>query len=273
MTDSRENDAVRSILGFFKSFRQWEETLGKYKNVSQESDLAGDDRATPHFPISQFAYAQLVIAFGCLQSLEDMIVDENDAHFHVAAGPYGPYALVRNAMDTAACALWLLQPVNSKLRIKRRITAQMGDIHNAMEFRKEVSAPAQRWAADYTTRMQEVADGAGIGQVVVRKLKMPSMTSILRSIEHLHQQPVISWLGAWQLCSGHAHGKQWATLTSNELEELQRTANDLGAEFRITISYGSLAVVLEATASLLQAACERYSELAKPSAPKVPVHL
>lgn len=227
------------------------------------AQLEKDDAAVPNYPVSQYAYAQLVVAFGCLQSLRQMLVEEDDKTVYVSAGPFGPYALVRNAMDTAALALWLLEPANSKLRVKRRITVQMSEIQNALQFRTEIDLPAGKWAHAYRERMQEVGDLAAIGSNDVRKSKLPPTTALLRYLERLHKKPAISWLGAWQLSSGHAHGKQWATLMSNELDEITRTTNDLGAAFKITIGYERFAMVMKSAEHLIQAACTRYTELAK----------
>ncbi|WP_369744491.1 hypothetical protein [Paenarthrobacter sp. AMU7] len=141
--------------------------------------------------------------------------------------------------------------------------AQMSEIHLAFQFRQELNLPAHQWNRNYRARMQDVADKAGIGTFDVTRNKMPPTTSMLKSLERLHKEPGISWLGAWQLCSGHAHGKQWATLMSNELTEIARSATDLGAEYRITLSYANLALVMTSAAEMIQVACERYSLLAK----------
>lgn len=263
VNDESEKAAVQRILGSLSSFREWEPTLGKYSDTQLNSQLQTDDAAVPNYPVSQFAYAQLVVAFGCLDSLRRMIVEEDDDTVHLSAGPYGPYALVRNAMDSAALALWMLEPVNSKLRVKRRITAQMAEIQNALQFRVEMDLPAKSWAKAYRERMQEVWDQADVGTHDVRKLAMPTTTKLLRNLERLHDKSGISWLGAWQLSSGHAHGKQWATLMSNEMEEMDRTANDLGAEFKITISYANFSLVMTSCEHLMQVACQRYTELAR----------
>jgi hypothetical protein len=139
----------------------------------------------------------------------------------------------------------------------------MAEIHNAFQFRLELSLPAYEWARDYKRRMQEVADEANLGRLDVNKLKLPPTSTILKNLERHQEEPLMSWLGAWQLCSGHAHGKQWATLMSNELSEIARTATELGAEYKVTVSYGSLAVVTTSASKLIKAACERYSNLAK----------
>ncbi|WP_369744490.1 hypothetical protein [Paenarthrobacter sp. AMU7] len=113
VTDEAEKAAVSRVLNAFASFREWEATLSQYSTVQANSPLSCDDAALQSFPNSQFAYAQLVVAFGCLQSLRQMMVDEDEENIHVTSGPYGPYTLIRNALDSAACALWLLEPANS----------------------------------------------------------------------------------------------------------------------------------------------------------------
>lgn len=264
VNDASELEFVRHILNYFKHFDEWESTLSKYRAAAPGSRLLSDDALTPHYPASQFAYAQIMVAFGSLQSLERMLVAEQQTTIHVATSPFGPYALVRNALDSAACAMWLLDPLNSKLRVKRRIQAQMAEIHSALQFRDEADLPARGWAKDYRRRMQEVADESGLGIVDVAKLKMPPTTRILQSIERHNKDP-FSWLAAWQLCSGHAHGKQWAALMTHELQQMKGTATETGAEYKMTVSYGSLALVMRAAWRLMHAVCERYTVLAKPS--------
>jgi hypothetical protein len=108
--DEAENKAVRLILNAFDSLSAWATILSGYRTVNSQSPLAEDDARLPHYPVSQFAYSQIVVAFGCFLSLRQMLVsDEADEDsVKVTAGPFGPYALVRNALDSAALALWLL---------------------------------------------------------------------------------------------------------------------------------------------------------------------
>lgn len=78
VTDEAERAAVAEILGAFASFREWEATLSQYNTVQASSPFSTDDAALQSIPVSQFAYAHLVVAFGCLQSLRQMLVDEDN---------------------------------------------------------------------------------------------------------------------------------------------------------------------------------------------------
>jgi hypothetical protein len=55
-----------------------------------------------------------------------------------------------------------------------------------------------------------------------------------------------------------SHGKQWAQISSNELEEIEGTRTATGARFQMTIRYGMLGVVLFEAVLLLEAAGSRY---------------
>lgn len=151
-----------------------------------------------------------------------LISDEDDEdNVRFTSGPCGPYALVRNALDSAASGLWLVEP-ELKVASQTSDPGSDGGDPQCLSVPLELSLPTHQWVKDYKDRMQEVADQANLGRVDVTKLRMPPTTSILKNIERHHKDPGMSWLGAWQLCSAHAHGKQWATLMSNELTEIPK---------------------------------------------------
>ncbi|WP_400158535.1 hypothetical protein [Arthrobacter sp. BPSS-3] len=89
------------------------------------------------------------------------------------------------------------------------------------------------------------------------------MTTTLRRLEYKHENVVMPWLSAWQLASGHAHGKMWAHLASNEIEEIPGTKTATGAQYVMTINFGMLAVVLYEGVQLLEVAASRYLKLAQ----------
>lgn len=261
--DQDEHKAASHILHFFKDFEAWEKTLEENKNVQPASGFADDDARCPHYPVSHLAYQQVLVAFGSLLSLKHMIVNDSGEIPEVSGLPFGPYALVRNAMDSAAQALWLMEPMNSKLRVKRRITAQLTDIGFSQQFRLEAGFAAGVWAAEYRARMLEVATEAKLDTRGFDKWKQKPMTEMLRALDRHNDVKGLTWLASWQLCSGHAHGKQWATLSTHDLVEIPGTSSDVGAEFTVLIKYGSLALVLHSAWALLQVTCRRYTQLAR----------
>lgn len=230
------------------------------------SPLWTDDARTPHYPVSSYAHGQLSVATGCVAALKKMIVRESGKEIEMVAGPHGSYALVRNALDTAVAALWLLEPANGTLRVKRRILLELDEADKAEAFRLEAEGKSKK--AKRRQRMKKVAVDAGLGTWNPLAEETKSTTVMLRSLERLHTDKVISWLAAWQLSSGHAHGKLWAQVASHDLDEIKETRSAIGAEFRVTIRYGMLALVLFETLQLIEAAYGRYAALSVPHLPK-----
>lgn len=231
-------------------------------DVEPSSRLAGDDARTPHHPVSSYAYAQLIAALGCLKSLERMSIRGNGDTINMTLSPYGVYALIRNALDTVATAMWLLEP-GTTARVERRLLLGVDEVKNTAAFRSSLNQEWSEWNLAKRARLQEVAASAGLENWDPLAERVPTMTSILQHLECHHQNVVMPWLATWQLASGHAHGKLWAQVASHQMNEMPGTKTDVGATFLVTISYGMLAVVLFEAVQLIETAGSRYIELAK----------
>lgn len=235
------------------------------------SPLFLDDTRSPHYTVSGYAAGQLSVAMGCIASLKQMLVQEAEDRIHMVASPFGAYALVRNALDAAAVALWLLEPVNGTLRIKRRILLAVDEVSKGAALRQTMGQPSTK--PQRRARLKEVAELAGLAgwNPLSQDAGPPPMTQILKGLERLHPNAVLPWLAAWQLASGHAHGKMWAQLASNELQEVEGTRTATGAQFQMTIRYGMLAAVLFEAVQLLEIAGARYIELSGGQRPQMDV--
>lgn len=238
-----------------------DEALTPLLDPQDGSRLCRDDERIEHYPVSGYASGQLAVASGCIASLKQMMVRESETRVDMLASPFGAYTLIRNSLDAAVVALWLLEPVNGTLRIKRRIMLGVDEISNTAAFRVAMGQPSPKQKR--RARMQEVAILAGLGSwnPLSKSAKLPSTTQMLTEIERWHPNAVMPWLAAWQLASGHAHGKLWAHLASHELQEVGGTRTETGAHFRMTIRYGMLTAVLFEAVQLLETAGKRYIEL------------
>lgn len=225
------------------------------------SKLFRDDARCPHYTVSGYAAGQLSVATGCIASLKQMMVRESEDRIHMIASPFGAYALVRNALDAAAVALWLLTPGSSTMRIKRRLMLGVDEVSKGAAFRQTMDQPSTK--AVRRDRLKEVAELAGLVKwnPLAKDAALPSTTQMLKDLERLHPNKVLPWLAAWQLASGHAHGKQWAQLASNDLDVVEGSRTETGAQFHMTISYGMLAAILFEAVQLLETAGFRYVEL------------
>ncbi|MEW1983497.1 hypothetical protein [Pseudarthrobacter oxydans] len=258
-TDPEEVQFSQRIMQLFDRAEKLSTALEPLIVVAEGSRLSTDDARTPHYAVSDYAFGQLGAAGGCVAALKQMIVRESDETISMVTGPYGSYALIRNAMDAAATALWLLEP-GGTMRIKRRLLLALDEVEKANAFRRAMDwatvAPQRR------ARLKEVAGLAGLGDWKPRKEDVPSMTGILGQLERYHRNAVFPWLAAWQLASGHAHGKQWAYLASHELKAIESTRTETGSQFQVTIRYGMLAGVLLEAVQLFEVAADRYRQLA-----------
>ncbi len=267
--DQDEVQYSQWIIQLFDTTAKIDYELDPLIDPREGSPLFLDDARSPHYTVSGYAAGQLSVATGCIAALEQMLVKESEDRIQIVASPFGAYALVRNALDAAAVALWLLEPVNGTLRIKRRILLGVDEINNSAAFRQTIGQRSTK--AHRRARMKEVAGLAGLGgwNPLSKDAGPPTMTQILKDLERLHPKAVLPWLAAWQLASGHAHGKQWAQLASHEWEEIEGTRTATGTQFRMTIRYGVLAVVLFEAVQMLQVAGARYIELSGGQRPQM----
>lgn len=205
-----EDDAIQYsqlILVLFLKAEGIESALEPLLDPLEGSPLFMDDSRCPDRTVSGYAYGQLSVAAGCISSLKQMIVHESDDGIYLKTNPFGAYALLRNALDAAAVAMWLLEPADGVLRIKRRMMLAVEEVDKSAAFRETTGQPSTR--AERSARLKELARLAGLEgwDPLSKDGKLPSTTQILRDLETLHSNKVIPWLAAWQLASGHAHGK------------------------------------------------------------------
>lgn len=253
--------ALKRVMGMLDNITQLDAELAADNDVSRGSALAGDDRKTGPFKSSYYAYFQITVAIQCLRSLRALLVTkETENHVELAAGPYGPYALVRNSLDCAAMAIWLLAPANRLERVRRRLLVEANEAHNAKQARATLGLPFEDVMGRRRSRTEEIADAAGIEGFSDSKARLPTMTEILTEVGAREDSHDLHPLGTWQLASGMAHGKQWASLALNELKEEERLPDESAGRYRITISFTNLSLVLANTVCLIGVAVSLYED-------------
>ncbi|MDP9999067.1 hypothetical protein [Pseudarthrobacter sulfonivorans] len=262
-TDPEEVQHSKRIVLLLERVEKLSAKVGEHVDVAPGSRLASDDARTPSQPVSGYGYNQLIAAVGCLEALGRMGIRDDGETISLAFSPFGAYALIRNSLDAAASALWLLEPASSTLRVKRRLLLGVDEVKNSSSFRRSMGRPnVSDWKQIRRARFKEIASSANLAGWNPLKNDMPTMTSILEKLERHPENVVIPWLPAWQLASGHAHGKLWAQIASHQMDELADTRNENGATFKMVIQYGMLAVLLFEAVQLIEAAGGRYVDLA-----------
>jgi hypothetical protein len=203
--------------------------------IEPRSDLAGDDRHTRPLQLSH-----------SIQNLISAAVDHQHALARLVGGDRGilhtnaPFSLSRGAIESAATALWMLQPTDSwRQRVRRLVIYQRQDRHDY-----EVAA-----------RLVESRVGGGLPETL--EMRKGWIEAIIRAcnITNLPRQlditKVITEVDAaidttrhvetfWRTASAFAHGRQWAMINALVREEqadlgkgvaVVKISSDLGRVF------------------------------------------
>lgn len=177
-----------------------------------------------------------------------------------ASHTLAPFSLVRGAIETAAQAAWISSPEDPQQRILRSLSLSLKaakDRANAYDELAKQHPQAAAAMPDYKSdesELQGILNACGVSV----KLTPPSSTQILKDVRTL--VPRTSVLSIWQLCSGFAHGRRWASdAVLNTAEATSLADGVLAKENRPTMKL--LVWTLTPAMDLVRYSINRYSEL------------
>ena len=148
-----------------------------------------------------------------------------DAVARLLSGEHGvlhiraDYTLVRASIESAAMAHWALMPRDRTERVTRLLQIMHKD---ALDGARVLENKEQQRAvlAPTLARIREVAGREGLDAAAC--LKQFDAVSVLRWVSKRAQTEA---LFNWRLCSGMAHGKQWATQALSDREVVEQSGN------------------------------------------------
>lgn len=179
--------------------------------VLARSPLARDDEWADPYQVSHAVKACIVAGVDHLHAVKVLIIDAQK--LHVAA----PASLVRGALENMATAYWILHPSSRAERVTRCLRwhwKNATDQHRALE---PLKLPDYRPQEQRLARILEIAGcNAGIDVAAVKR-GYTSTAAVTYADAHVDSR--LGVLLPWQLCSGFAHGRPWASLSFSEREE------------------------------------------------------
>lgn len=175
--------------------------------VQLGSELAADDTQSHPYQVSHCVRACLNAGVGHLHAMKSLIIDEPRI-VHADA----EYSLIRGALENFATAFWVLHPPQRTLRVERALRWMVKN------FKDQEKALAPLGPGDVTLQMKldkvvDVAQNAGCSSVLGGYF---STVAVTYAEEHATRKFVLLM---WQLCSGFAHGRPWANLGMNAMEQ------------------------------------------------------
>ncbi|MEO3939352.1 hypothetical protein V3N99_21790 [Dermatophilaceae bacterium Soc4.6] len=237
---------IEQLEQAFVLVNQWQ-TAPASMDVQPRSTLAGDDTATAPFQTSHMARHSLGVAVDHLHCLRAAILGADSLH------AWAPFTLLRSAIESAAVAAYLLGPAQRNERVLRRLMLVREDDLDREAVDKLLGTPTEPWMLARLARLREIAgrrpglDPMRIGprsKGYAAKVSAGGDATVFGGEEAVFM---------WRICSGLAHGKQWATHSMLGMHRLEQVAEGVhnvritsDASTVATITDGALALVLEA---------------------------
>jgi len=272
----QEIEAAHAIAALVDEATRMEAALRQHVAPLPGSQFDRDRQILPRLPPHERVYNQLSTALGCLMGLGPLMsIREREERIEILAGPHGGYALIRNALDCGALAMWLMEAPSREERLRRELHAQLDEISNVRKYKNEMGEATgfldqrlrnldqfavQIGATDWHPKGRPKRPGAPKR----RTDELKSTTGILSEIERLNVSRTStdrSWLATWQLCSGFAHGKLWAMAEAHELTEQLGTRTPHGATFFTTISFQNFQTALSSAMDMCREAVQLFAAL------------
>ncbi|MCV7426116.1 hypothetical protein [Mycobacterium montefiorense] len=178
--------------------------------VNPYSELAADDIPSNPYQVSHCVQHFLNDGIDHLHAVNELILGDQPV-IHAAAD----YTLIRGALELFGVAYWVLNTSDPRIRIQRALQCTAQNFIDQDSAIKDLGVPNYRPKAVNIAAVKEVAGVAGCsktqvggGHVITRVMDYAANET------GIQPNPRIMW----QLCSGFAHGRQWATLGMSELQ-------------------------------------------------------
>ena len=235
------------------TIRTWQETFSRQAPAQPEkgSDMAGDAEVNPRFHGAHYAWAGVVGAVDHLHAVQTLIYDAGALH------TYAPHALIRAAMENSAAAVWLLAPDDRRTRLVRALRLAYEDRKQDEAAWKELQLTQPRTPSAAELKQQVLDQAAALH--IARK-DVTSRFGYLEVVKEAAKQlrlPDRLITYTWRLCSGHAHGRQWASLTALRREVTDSASPDV-ANVKFTAELDNVMLLVGVAVKLNQAAIDLY---------------
>jgi len=217
-----DDQQLRRLGDALQIVREWESLTGGPAWLEQSvpsSDLAEDDRRTYPYGVSHAARAAILAGVSHLGCLRDSLFEwkgsnQVEARIHI----YGPFALVRGALENASRAVWMLEPDDRDQRVLRRLQLEWAEWSQQAAVCKAMGVPVPRSNEDQFRKLTAIIQATAIDPSAI-KSGAGYTTMVKAAGEHLDTGSTRQ-LVIWKTCSALAHGDFRGTLAYTAREVL-----------------------------------------------------
>ncbi|SUA75399.1 Uncharacterised protein [Nocardia otitidiscaviarum] len=234
--------------------------------VEAGSSLAGDDSASQPYQVSHAVRCCIHAGVDHLHALKRQVVDAGVVH------TMAPFSLARGALENLSIAYWILHPKERDERITRALRWHAQNVKD----NERANGPQGRGlpnceAEPYLLKIEAVGRKRP-GVPVAAIPKQPGMAAVKairdghtssEAVKYSQDNAVTagSVLWAWQLCSGFAHGRQWAILGVSDRETHPTSDPDV-MHLRLSANLGAVQLVALEALHLLTDVLRTYDQRA-----------
>jgi hypothetical protein len=177
--------------------------------VEAGSQLAGDDADSDPYQVSHCARACLNAGVDHLHAAKKLILD-----VPIILHANADYSLLRGALENFGTAFWVLHPPQRSVRVERALRWMVKN------FKDQDKATADLGLPKYVpahVRVEEIVSMAKSAGCNIKEIRGGyASTHVLQYAEE-HSMATNPYL-MWQVCSGFAHGRPWASIAMNAME-------------------------------------------------------
>lgn len=217
--DSAELEHAQTLMTLLDDMLALHRQMNLWPAAEPGSALFEDDLVTHPFPFSNGVRYLLLVAVDNLVGLRNMLIEsiENGVPT-LTLYPFSPYTLLRNAIECAGTAIWLMQPRERHQRILRLAQFELEDAKKNRAALESMGGRGDEAFNRKTTIIEEMI--APHSELSWKNVTASfRVTDLLTSIGRLPQLEGLNPLGKWQIASGMAHGKRWAGTLLSDLKE------------------------------------------------------
>lgn len=259
--DEQEN--AEAVLKLLDEMVALHDEMNHWPATEPGSVLFNNDETTRPFPTSFEARYLLLVAADNLIGLRNMLIESGEGGaLTMNLFPFAPYTLLRNAIECAGTALWLIEPTERHQRVLR--TAQF-----ALEDAKKNRAALTAMGGNGDTTFDRKKG-------FIEKMIEPfaelswknvndgfSVTGMLTVVGALPQLEGLNPLGKWQIASGMAHGKRWAGLLLSDLREASKPEPNGDSILHVYGNFKSLLWLVSCASTLLVEASSQVLDMSR----------
>lgn len=174
--------------------------------VHPSSDLAEDNAASKPYHLSHCAQWCLNAGVDNLHALKMLVVGNGALH------STAPYNLARGALENFGAGFWMLHPSDRKVRVERGLrwwSKNFKDQHRASRGLTNHTP--------LTSRLDSLSSLAEAAECDLTRIRDGYSSTEALKYSQEHSSANGPYL-VWQVCSGFAHGRPWANIAMNAME-------------------------------------------------------